>query len=499
MNLSRDVAYFALACTEDPEVAAQMADLLGDAVATGAQATPIVAFPPRWVLAKQKGAVAIARFAIRHCDDPDTLATIAAKATRQGVRHALALNPHLPDAAAAALEVLATSPNEWQLRQYLAARTSAAATAPDTLANYAARAASDPSLWGPAHRQAILDLLRTSEGSTDAADAILRATVAAGHSWLVARYLRESFEHGGSREVFFSELGKTPAGPLTYLDLLSAKAQSSVLTTFVSSMLECGQNETPIGVDLAERIVAGVPTSELPASQRVFFRRPVVFTPDAVDVLLDHDEWCAYLVRHELTDAQLIRVATTLSPERRLQLVETAGTTRDRVVLLLEQVPAATPIAHHETVEAILNVVTTSADGIVDPLFAQLVARATPEMVRNYIGLRWWVNGHPVIPEAATFVALVDRVRDSLEQGAPLAVDGGQLYATAIVDYLPLLVDEVPGFAREHLDHPAIRTYVFAQLRATGAPLDLALSQFDSSAKVGLRALCATLSRMARL
>jgi hypothetical protein len=97
-NANRDILGFILTNTADPTEAANLADQLGQAALYLA---PQVAFPPAWVLARQKSEVDFAAYAVRHCDDYETLTKIAAShlGRRSKVKGALRANKALTNPA----------------------------------------------------------------------------------------------------------------------------------------------------------------------------------------------------------------------------------------------------------------------------------------------------------------------------------------------------------------------------------------------------------------
>lgn len=90
MDITKEVARFALENTRDPELAAALVDHFGLSMLN---TDPRVSMPPQWVLAQQRKSVKFAAWAVEHCNDPATLALIYNKfAKRRGVRLALARN-----------------------------------------------------------------------------------------------------------------------------------------------------------------------------------------------------------------------------------------------------------------------------------------------------------------------------------------------------------------------------------------------------------------------
>lgn len=94
MSTLTDVLEFALRYETDPQRASRLADRLGPLALE--VSTPAF-FPPHWVKNQVKLDARSASYAIKHCNDPDTLHFVAMRDKRMAVRLAVAHNPFISD------------------------------------------------------------------------------------------------------------------------------------------------------------------------------------------------------------------------------------------------------------------------------------------------------------------------------------------------------------------------------------------------------------------
>ena len=497
MNLSVETALFALAYTEDPEVAAQMADLAGSAVLT-TDAHPRVSFPQHWVLRMQRKDAKWAAYAVRYCTDPETLALVAGRARRVTVGVALARNPYLTNASA---EVLAARLPEDAYQRgnnqvYQALRRRTLRPGPpldETLAAFTARARADESLWATNNRRRILELLALETTTPAEVDQVIGMSTACGYAWLVADALVAV--HQEIREIDRETRGvrKTTLSATALVERIPPAKRVEVLHKFLGATMPRLRLEKPIGIDLTRRLCEELADDDMPAAT-YSWRRPIrVFDDESIEFLSHIPGWAPIIRMHSMSDEQFDRVVAALPEGDRFRLFEYGATTRGRLETLITRAPEHQEPTNSFDLDSALQQLT----GPTDPLVARLMAALPVRMRIRYLGGSYSVRGAIILPPLDAVPDLVAQCRDQIVDGTPV-----RCFSYVLVDhpdYTALLADLVPGFARSNLRVESLARHVFAKLAATGAPLDLALSQLESCTTVGLNDLCTALTNMAKL
>ena len=490
MNLSKTVARFALAHTTDPMTAAQLADSLEDMLLSPMCATQ-VGFPPAWVLAKQKCPVDIAAYAVRFCRDAATLDLLAAKAKRHGVVDALLANPHLSDAG---LALLAARDLGWRVNNRVVKATALRTAAPRvSLDTYLTMAEENPNLLNTNHQKEVLDLLGAPEVGTELVDRTIEQTTRQGNTWIVNNVFATTYG-GGMRYGPERGLDKTSLSAIEILDFLPVTGQAKVLRKYViDGLASLRDGSTLMGTDVAKRVLELVPISALDSSLLNGWRTGSAFTAEALDLFLVHPEWCPYLLRHTCTDEQFGTLIAGLPDELAIQMLSKDHGSRARVQQVITHLPESTVIGDSDAIEAVLSYV----DGAEDPLLTFLVEHASDPMLVRYLAGQWLHNRRVFLPDIAAVRGLVERVGRDAIAGDTSRV-GSRLFRSH-PEYVCELAEELPGFARGNLDEPMLSEYVYNRLVGTGADMELALSQLDTCPQVGLRVLCAGITKMGRL
>ena len=498
MHLSTDVALFALTNATDPELAASSADLAGVAVLEQ-DVHPTVSFPGHWVLKRSRGPAALAAYAVQHCTDSATLTAVAKRETRKVVRKALAANPYLTNEGAD-LVGARCDPNSYvdEIQRILDTRPMRASdNVPEVLDTLLALAALDPeTTWARTNRRVVLGALACDAVTPVQVDAVIDQVTGAGYDWILADVLAVSYQHPTQRTRETRGLLKASRTVSEHLALLPSAEPSLLLELVIHAMGSAGTSPrgTLLDAELATRMVAAIPAEHTPKGYNATWKLLSVFTADAIDVLADSPRWAPFIWHHEMTDQQYARVLSHLDPAKAVHMFQCTPTNRVKLALLLDQVEQLEecPVAVF-SIEGAMGTIDSNRD----PLLQRLLAVSTPSMKMRYLGGMWASKGQTFTPPMDQVPALVDDIRAEAASGTRLGLYG-HVWAHN-PEYIHLLVDLVPGFARANLDRDVVTAYAYAKLTATGAPMDLALSQLDTCTAVGLTELCAALSRMASL
>jgi hypothetical protein len=305
---SNETIRFMLAHVSEPATAARLADQLASDLSDLSELSEVVPkayYPPTWVLAKQKSAVALAAHAITYCNDPDTLDVIATSATRQGVRKALLANPIL---RASTRDQLRSSTRFTKL-----SRPRPTLEGP-ALAELNARVSEIVSITKHGY-----DLSRFSKYldrscvPASVIDALFDALLAKGHGWVVLSYLA-SINGIDPRSSHYQPFWLR--GSLSATDVLSrlrAEEQRSVLTNLIdhaTAGASRASTQCQMSAELARHIVALADPARVPTIAR--YSVQPIFTEPAFDTFLADPSWQHVLWYHEMTPAQLRLLVQTV-------------------------------------------------------------------------------------------------------------------------------------------------------------------------------------------
>ena len=493
MSLSQKILAFTLRQTDDPVKAARMATLLGEAMV---DVRPLTSFPPEWVLAQQKSSAPVAAYAVRFCDDLETLATIAFKAKRLTVLRALAANPHLDLASLAWVRKLGEEKGDWNISR--AYQTRSAVPTGSALRLTTADVLADPHHYlNAVNRAEVLELIGHNATTGDQIEAIVEAALAVDASWLVCEHLNSKFGWGHSRH---SGLATAEVDVQKALRVIGTEQLPEFLTTLVSRALDqYSAFPTPaFDVAMAEQVMTHVnPAKILAGSSKR--RRTNAFSPESLDLLLSNRDWLHVVKAHHLTDTQFQKTLELSAPTDLVEMIAHTENSPQRVRSLLVALQPETTLSSTD-VATLLTAVT----GRHDSLVTELVHRSGMSALTEYLAGRWDIKGvTPVrlMPSTQELPALVERLSE-LALDKSQAIDARFIMSNITslrpappLEYVHQLIELVPDMAAAAIG-TRYEGQVYARLSSC-QNIELALEQFSNNPSTPLGQLVRTADLLA--
>jgi len=502
VNLSKDVALFALKHTADPDLAAKLVDHLGDrAIGVNIKVT----FPAAWVQAKQKENAKVAAYAIRYCDDPATLADIATKAKRITVRTALAENRSTPTATVQELLKSAMERNEWDVRN--AANKALAPTPPEkTPLEIFEEFISDTDRFTSTYRRDRVFELITDLDEADRPAALAKVVeIADIHApgWIETLVIAQ---HCKLQETLPAELYATlGADPLGMLEASLPQVRKEALRSLVRDLVnQRGDKEQVVDLLLA-RLIADNVDPELVTEPRYRSIQPNWATADAAGHLLGRPGWWRILLRHTLTGELTSKLIEVTPEHKRIELFERFAhweKNRDFALQIFAALPEGAEVKERDAIEALLEVCESKDD----ELFAQLLNRVSGERLTEYLTGSWKIKGENLKPGTEQLDQLIAQVTS----GSVSADEVMRTVSTNLYRYsspkandapeLTYLIDNMPGAAAWTVAGSIqLSEYVYERLVATGANIEIALDQFSGNPRAPLNTMCQVLRSLTAL
>jgi hypothetical protein len=487
MDITTEVATLALTNTLDPDLAARMADHLNTR-ATGV--VPKVSFPSAWVLAKQKGLVEMAVYAITYCEDPATLALIERSARRVGVRHALAANPHLSVATVQHMLEWDKQHHNWGVVGALTLREldRTRPTADQALSTL---------LESPITSEQKSDLLRllgslVPDERAVWAERLLTKVISERPAplWLVEHLLRLRYH---SRSYDSCKLGEDPVvwNAPRLLDALDPESRKSLLRALLTSMLRRSSQTEPYGADVASYFIKFVDPAAFISSS--YSQSAEWFDEAGVSLLVADPKWNHIMAHHVMTDEQYFTYLANTPPKLYPKLLSERSLSRPRVKAIVDLLPQDTMLEDPKQALAIRQVCADEHD----ELLTWLVAHLQGDALTMYVRGDWAAGSVPAIPDIRQVSNLL--AHPSLEN-----VNQGEVLYVALrnqrlpTEYLKALVDVIPGAFIQALAYPEMSQYIYERLSTCNVSIELALEQLSTNPKVPLGILVTRLSAFSR-
>ena len=494
----------------DPLELVGLADKLG---VEATKATLKASLPKEWVLKAQKEDARIASWAVKNCDDGETLAKIAAsKATnRATVREALLGNGALSDQgtveALKEARRIAKASREARGNSPVVSRCAAPGRREieeliDEMIAKGARWNLDSILLaGETERLLSTDGVTTSdidrlvEGllnssiRTETAGRILAERTGLSDVWgsgFVTSELWERSSYDVGRVL--QELGRD-ASELGIVIRETADLFCANVATKNGPPIE-------VGLELTKAFLAWLSASEISECEDPEEVKDA-FTPESVAELLNSKSKVArkLLGYQSLRGVELARYMAPMSAKQRLDTLYLASRDEDRVAEVLCNLKPGDKIDDVWVGRALEGVVSSKKSG----LNSRIVERLSSELLMMYLsGELVFIDGGRV-PSVKEAMELAQRL-----EGAPRAqmlVWAGEAFSTTRVNalgqsYLNKMVDEVPGVFGVLFDHPKVATRAYRLLRQSGCDIDVIADQMEISPGESLSRLCGVLKAM---
>jgi hypothetical protein len=497
--ISTKTLLFGLQHTTDVGEAERLADMLGERVE---KASTDVWLSPEWVTAHAKGSAIVARFAIGHCNDSATLDRIAAREKRVAVARKLSYNEFLSDEAYTAMlgrfSSNARREMESARRSCLAPvlsdeeQFSAFISDPDTFRNFAN---SHLQKGVVRHLKAFLDTVENP------VERFLTANAASGDREGACYFLGAYYGLSGGDPEILKDLSWTPEYMLSLLDDMDKK---TVLAWFLEKFLHWSTAEPIRLVELPmmELILEHVDPTELFVNliSRTDFSNTgeeprVLFSDEALGVLIGADGWINMLAQSVLSDDQFEELLMHTPPEHVAPLFRLLQGSATRLEKLLDVVRNATTIDFDGARMAL--------EALSDPedlLIGKVMALSNDEVITFYLSGLLNVSGKDLFCAPAKIPAYLKSISDE-EHGHAAVLDLvlGRLDRLD-AEHLYSLIDHLKGFANRIIEHDTVGSaYVYERLASTGADLAICLEQLDRATNVGLVDLCAMLTNFVKM
>jgi hypothetical protein len=474
-----------LSNTTVAEEAAKYADQLGNLM-VGYE--PRVAFPPKWVLAKQKASAKIAAYAVLHCNDVPTLNSLATSPSvtkRISVLEALHANKNLPaKTKTAVLSMIKQHYNPSPLSTLTSitdAFTEAIATmsCPDDL-------------------DAFDEPLMHLQVTPAVIDGLFNELVSTHPIWAALSYIasKTGVTDMNTYHEFWTKGTVTPVEALAKLlgpdqhrvlhDLLHLATDNYFTKLF----------DAKIDDDLVLLMMRSVDPSTVKTSRgEPLYARPT-FTDAATELLLGDRAWHNILWYQELNANQMKRLIADTPASRRVLLLGIAHEDHAIVEAILSSLPADAIIDDTAGVEAVLRTLEYRGD----PLFELMLSHCSGYMVLDYLTGGWQIGRASVLPS-------VDRIPElsARTKGIATTTVIEHLHTTLGFQYRPsrnyqnAIIDHLPGALEYVLTEKSHNEYVYERLSTTGASPELVLDQLVFASGSTLNNLCDVLSALVRV
>jgi hypothetical protein len=471
-----------LTYTSDPAEAAAVADRLGHKMV---DTTPGVPYPGEWVLLKQKSSVKVAAYAVTNCTDAEVLTKIGSTTKHLTVLGALLGSTELSETAkdviSKRLAVLSSKDPavpKISIAQHFTELTT-------RIVNQ--------------HNECMLDLAGARlEPSPQTVDDVLRTLVKQGKFWAVSSYISSKAGSGNPRTFWLTgSLGLTQA-----LDLLPQSSHKAVLEEVLDKLFSdnyydyesISDPQRVIDEELLTRIINKVSPRFVSHLEFIDNSPGIAFSDAAVTLLLKTEKWRPLLGAQVLSDEQLKQLIAVTPSDERVKLLRYVRESRSGLKMVLASLPSGTKLTEEVALYDSLDSLTSTRD----PLLAQLVSLATPEMLLGYIVGDWGVSCSTALPSIKQLPVLGQRVAQ-LPLGILLSRLGDISTYNHSLSYLRGLVNFIPGAYYELLDREPVAEYIYHKLHATGASSDLIVDQLRTAQHTTLTTLCEVLCAIGRL
>lgn len=455
---------------------AALADELGDQLT---HASPKFFFPPDWVLEKSQGPANIAEFAVKYCDCPDTLGTIARRERRIGVTKALAENKHLRDADYA---IMLDRIRDESHRREIARTRRGVVGAPAYEA--AVIAAAGPTL------DQVMSQVVSGECDYNPLDRLFETEAGQNQHGAVSRYLAASYIYAKDSE-FWATSTHSPSAALA---LYPVAEQAVILSDLISSLDSCNEQCAPLGLDMVELLIACGLVGKVPSNS---YAPRYIFSEEAADVLLGEPGWISFLRRQLLSEAQFERMlevsyAATLKREFFSHL----HGSRERLVKFLETMSNAADSKYW--VGGDLDSVLACISDPNDPLIFEMVQRASEYEIRRYVEgfCKVGPSKQASLPTLEQLLVLYEQSPESFEHMGYALTQNSYAYngSTALDEaYVDMLIDNVPGLALSLLGSPKYGDQLYARLMGLGVTEEQVVDAFRDAKNLSLKSVIAAL------
>ena len=530
MNPTDQVVKFMLENASTAEEVAHLAGLLPESSLLNAN--PKVAFPPSWVLARQKDSVNLAVYAIRHCEDPDTLAACVPMANRLSVLEALSESKYLSATARVALEAKTAKWKESAHKAFLKAIPARLAKLLDAFRGAYSLGDINELLSNELVPASFVDELVDSLITRDY-DAMLQSYMASSFG-ITDTPLYQAFWARSSRDplVMFNGLSPEVRHRLSLKlvamasdnyyskigsDLIPADVTASIIEALAQepdripeinrALHKVRHTYTDESIDppTAKLVGEGVRPIDngLRKTQGSERSSPYSTTNQLcrgrIDLILAKPELASLLTYQRLNPLQLSRLITQVDPARLEDLLVIVGESSALALMVYQAMPESMEISDVPMTRLVLE---TMADAS-DPLLAEMINHASPSSLVDYITGRWHIRRRTIGPTADQLPGLLARLPqplpDSLRATLSSFVSGIKHNDPLSSPYVKAYLDTVPGAASGALDSSPCGSYVHQRLLSTGASADVILDQLTLAPTVSLNHLCEVLSAMAKM
>jgi hypothetical protein len=491
---SNKVLMFGLNHTTDVDQAERLADQLSREMT---KATPRVRFSPAWVLRHTKSSVEVAQFAVRYCDDPDTLDKVARRETRQAVLRTLAANKALREDTYEVLLARASYSAQHAIRQTHARIIETANYVPVSIEDQFEEFIADETNFTKInHRYGKDIVVRHLQNFVDeiegAGERFLVTSARLGKSDIFANFLASHYMIAGGSPTLWTG---TALRPEQAVALLNDPERKALLTTFTNGMDDwrAAEEAPPIDFQMIEMVVAHVDPED------VYLRvrnddRSARFTPEAIELLVDTPEWFKLLELCPLSDDQFARILATRPGLSAPDMFDLLQGSRHRLEMLLDELDDGLCITS-DSASIAFGVLTDP----LDPLVEKVIALGDDHTRICYLSGDFRIEDTTLLCEpkdVARHVAALS-VGTTGTEALSQRVNGD--LGDYSLEYLAALLEHIPGLANYAvLSDARSSEYVYDRLVATGADLSVCLDQLDRADKVTLFKLCSTLAILAK-
>jgi hypothetical protein len=532
-----------LANTDDPAVAAYVADRLGPAAV---HYHPSVPFPPYWVRDQLKGPAGLAAYALSHCDHVPTLEAVATSEKRLAVQCALLESPYCTQAIK---DLLHASPH-CSTNDKLVTRL--ARPLPWTFADHIDQILTDhpntahtglPVTLDPGRVAPIFErivYLLAKEDTEANANTALARFAAAGTLYVIRCYLYEYYHSVSNRPRVFKNATLAPEDVLVLMPKNQCREAANEIASYTTNSPPMS---TPVTLSVAQILdgVANVTYQRKDPCLLPFHS----FTTEALEYLLPKKKWSHLLMHQRLTVAQaqaLLRVVEEKSPGYLLEfyacrqfvrdLMSTsatgsAGRRKSSTINTCDTLP----IRHGSSMKSVqrsllqtkqdneaifkavldanqksgnnpLRFVTVAKlleclDSVDDPRLHDIIENVDAPELLNYVLGGWHITGTTVLPALSDLPQLIARLLAD-PQYRPLATPPTNFKNDASVQYVAYLLDTIEALAPQVLGDPEAAAYVYSRLTASSPPLAQAIDQFKNTSHSTLAKVCATITSLSR-
>lgn len=490
MPLDRDTLIFGINNTTNRYYGASLADQLdGEYLAKWTQ--PQFFFPLDWVLEHSKGPVDEAAYAVRYCDDSETLAAIARRERRLAVMKALASNPCLR--ADSFDDVIARTGDEHhRILHYL--RTNAVDNAAvhqspeEEIAELLAAERTYDTGVNSSRYVTVLERVAGLSGICPTlADQLLRREAALGKFAYASGYLEHYYVNPSEQRKTFSMVTLSPE---EIVGLHNPSAQDALLSALLRNLEYAEEQIQPIDLGVVRAMATSI--VDPPDTLDYDYAAREIFCSEGVDILIEVPGWHVFLERQIMSNDQFARLVESVDYEHVNALFSQLKGNREKLIALLAKVDKVS--SYDDDASNALECLS----GPDDELLATILDLSDDVTISNYIKGEYLVgaNKETLLPALSEIPALVAK----LVAEYPDAFDGFSYYirynrssVNVSDEYIATLIECIPGLAFELRGDKTYSSDIYQMLMATGVREDDLLEAFSDANKMSLLNLKETL------